>query len=434
MPIDFPSSPSIGQEYAVGATTWVYDGTKWAIKAVVAYSNDAAPVGTIVNFAGPAASIPPGWVACDGSAVPRSTYATLFASIGTTYGSGDGSTTFNLPDIDSTTGVFVIRWTTTLGVVATDSLYAAPVGSMMVWPRQTSYPTGWLRADGSAVSRTTYNDLYNLLTTNGTTFPYGSGDGSTTFNLPNMVQTGGPVYLIKATLSGGQEPSTIAHAASHVRGGADVADGDRLQVDYVPTGYTRDAAASGAGVATDLTAHLKGIDTGLAARLPLAGGTMTGAINSASTLSLATGGTNRLTIDSAGRVRMPNQPRFWARLTSSASASSTIVFDSVGLNIGSHYNNTNGRFTAPIAGDYCFSLSTIGWNTGTTRIAPRINGNLQGSTFHLRVINTSANYGDAAMSWIFSLNANDWVDCYIYESWAYGSGDWYTHWMGYLLS
>jgi hypothetical protein len=50
------------------------------------------------------------------------------------------------------------------------------------------------------------------------------------------------------------------HGSSHVRGGSDVIDGDRLTVDYVPTRYTRNSAASGAGDTTDLTAHLSGID------------------------------------------------------------------------------------------------------------------------------------------------------------------------------
>jgi microcystin-dependent protein len=45
------------------------------------------------------ATPPTGWLACDGAAVSRSTYAALFALIGTTYGAGDGSTTFNLPNL-----------------------------------------------------------------------------------------------------------------------------------------------------------------------------------------------------------------------------------------------------------------------------------------------------------------------------------------------
>lgn len=54
------------------------------------------PPGTLLEFAGNAA--PTGYLLCDGSAVSRTTYAALFAVIGSTYGSGNGSTTFNLPN------------------------------------------------------------------------------------------------------------------------------------------------------------------------------------------------------------------------------------------------------------------------------------------------------------------------------------------------
>jgi microcystin-dependent protein len=55
------------------------------------------PSGALLPFAGSTA--PAGYLLCDGSAVSRVTYASLFAVIGTTYGAGDGSTTFNLPDL-----------------------------------------------------------------------------------------------------------------------------------------------------------------------------------------------------------------------------------------------------------------------------------------------------------------------------------------------
>lgn len=55
------------------------------------------PPATVHAFAGTTA--PEGWAMCDGSAVSRTEYAALFAVIGTTYGVGDGSTTFNLPDM-----------------------------------------------------------------------------------------------------------------------------------------------------------------------------------------------------------------------------------------------------------------------------------------------------------------------------------------------
>mgnify|MGYP005816840539 CR=1 FL=1 len=56
----------------------------------------ALPVG-LVTWSG-AGAVPSGWLECDGSAISRTTYASLFSAIGTTYGVGDGSTTFNLPD------------------------------------------------------------------------------------------------------------------------------------------------------------------------------------------------------------------------------------------------------------------------------------------------------------------------------------------------
>ncbi len=61
------------------------------------------PPGTVVSYAGPTA--PDGWLICDGSAVSRSTYPDLFSAIGTAYGSGDGTNTFNLPDMQGNVAV-----------------------------------------------------------------------------------------------------------------------------------------------------------------------------------------------------------------------------------------------------------------------------------------------------------------------------------------
>jgi len=61
--------------------------------------------GTVMAW--PAATAPAGWLECNGAAVSRTTYAELFAIIGTTYGSGDGSTTFNLPEYR---GEFLRGW------------------------------------------------------------------------------------------------------------------------------------------------------------------------------------------------------------------------------------------------------------------------------------------------------------------------------------
>ena len=60
-------------------------------------SDYVLPTGSYIQFAGSQA--PAGFLVCNGGAISRTTYSALFAVIGTTYGSGDGSTTFNLPNL-----------------------------------------------------------------------------------------------------------------------------------------------------------------------------------------------------------------------------------------------------------------------------------------------------------------------------------------------
>jgi len=80
------------------------------------------PVGAVIGFAG--SSAPSGWLLCYGQAVSRTTYAALFAVIGTTYGPGDGSTTFNIPDLRGRT----VAGIDNMGGVSADRL--APGGAL----------------------------------------------------------------------------------------------------------------------------------------------------------------------------------------------------------------------------------------------------------------------------------------------------------------
>ena len=83
----------------------------------------AGMTGVVFPFAGTTA--PDDWLMCYGQAVSRTTYATLFATIGTTYGPGDGTTTFNVPDmrgrvaagVDNMGGTAAGRLTTAAGGV-----------------------------------------------------------------------------------------------------------------------------------------------------------------------------------------------------------------------------------------------------------------------------------------------------------------------------
>ena len=75
------------------------DGTVYFVKDGIignVFLDDNTPIGTIAPFGG--TSDPSYWLICDGRAVSRTDYAALFGVIGTTYGAGDGSTTFNIPD------------------------------------------------------------------------------------------------------------------------------------------------------------------------------------------------------------------------------------------------------------------------------------------------------------------------------------------------
>jgi microcystin-dependent protein len=73
------------------------DGSVTSKKLDPGLQNIFVPAGIIVEYAGP--NPPAGWMLCNGAAVSRTTYASLFQSIGTVWGGGDGVSTFNLPDL-----------------------------------------------------------------------------------------------------------------------------------------------------------------------------------------------------------------------------------------------------------------------------------------------------------------------------------------------
>lgn len=90
------------------------------IPARLGYTPLQSQPGEVAFFA--RSTAPAGWLKCDGSAVSRTTYAALFAAIGTTFGAGNGSTTFNLPDAR---GEFIRGWDDGRGVDAGRGLGSA---------------------------------------------------------------------------------------------------------------------------------------------------------------------------------------------------------------------------------------------------------------------------------------------------------------------
>jgi len=109
---DVMTITATGTTFAGGATSNTTVPTvgdnltnKTYVDAQVATAAARMPAGVVAMHA--ANTAPTGWLECDGAAVSRTTYAALFTAIGTTWGSGDGSTTFNVPDLR---GEFVRGW------------------------------------------------------------------------------------------------------------------------------------------------------------------------------------------------------------------------------------------------------------------------------------------------------------------------------------
>ena len=78
-------------------TAKIQDGAVTAAKLDAGAVSVLMPTGSLMPYAG--SSAPTGYLLCDGAAISRSTYSTLFGLLATTYGSGDGSSTFNIPDL-----------------------------------------------------------------------------------------------------------------------------------------------------------------------------------------------------------------------------------------------------------------------------------------------------------------------------------------------
>jgi microcystin-dependent protein len=104
----------------------------------------AMPIGAILDFAGPTA--PSGWLICDGRLISRTTFSLLFAVIGTYWGSGDGATTFALPNAIGRSGVGPGNMTDQAGVVVNFG-FATTLGFVWNQITQTHLPNYALAVD-----------------------------------------------------------------------------------------------------------------------------------------------------------------------------------------------------------------------------------------------------------------------------------------------
>ena len=150
------------------------------------------PPGVVSPFGGDTA--PAGWLECNGAAVSRTTYAALFAAVGTIHGAGDGSTTFNVPDLR---GEFLRGWDHGRGVDAVRSAGSSQSG-------QNAAHTHTATAELSVTDGVVLNDTVGPA-------PTIVGDGGDYIRYSHPVTTGHTHTITVASSGGGEaRPRNVA--------------------------------------------------------------------------------------------------------------------------------------------------------------------------------------------------------------------------------
>lgn len=345
--MDFPSSPTNGTQTADGR--YYFDSS---VGSTGAWRSTPLPVGglpagSIIQWG--SGTLPANWLLCDGSAVSRSTYSSLFAAIGTQYGTGDGTTTFNLPDLRGRVPVGKNAATFgTLGATGGAETVALSVNEMPAHSHNTGGSPGIYRdylgsgTSHASLSYTTSTNVANPFNTNSV------GGGAAHNNLqPYQVVN----YIIKAS-----------------------------------AGWT----AGDSELATRI---------GVLEQNPNITGTLTVAGNA--TFNGRVVAPNHPSFSAAGN---------YGALDTASGA--LIPFQTILVNKGNCYNSSNSRFTAPVAGTYSLSFSVYRYGGYASQPVFRINGNQWSSGSDVVIATAATATGDATigLTMVVPLAAGDYVD------------------------
>jgi hypothetical protein len=154
----------------------------------------------------------------------------------------------------------------------------------------------------------------------------------------------------------------------------------------------------------------------------------------------AGGSTERMRIDSSGRVTMPYQPAFRAKINNSnyvASTNSIMPFSVAEVNVGGHFNTSTYRFTAPINGTYMFYAVVYTRVDNSQDAYPRlkVNGTSKAYAYNAHVTGITGRQDiTCTLPYMATLNAGDYVELFMQGTGYSYNGSEETCFSGYLLS
>ena len=152
-------------------------------------------------------------------------------------------------------------------------------------------------------------------------------------------------------------------------------------------------------------------------------------------MRFATADHTQMNISSTGQITKPYQASFAAMAAQNSYSLNGQVFpfNTTTHNIGSHFNTSNYRFTAPVAGRYLFTFYSILNSSGQGRYEILINGaaNQNGTRVHMTPNTT--NWDHVSTSWILNLAANDYIQMYSQSNTGWHGNHW-QRFCGELLS